>query len=219
VPIDLLKEITPEDIEDITERYLPLFQDSKDSDTVKRINLKNHLPGSPPLFVIALVEHESKVNYRSSFKMLQYIALVLHHYEKDTDALHPGASSKKGFLYPPVLPIVFYDGKDTWTAEKNFKNRTALSEAFGKYIPSFEYELVDLSRHSREDIIRYGDVLSFVLLIDHIGTLGRKDFREKLPQDYSDQIALKIPDSLRKLLGDVIRVFNDRHGCRIPGNR
>jgi hypothetical protein len=209
VPIDLLKNLSPEDIEDITERFVPLFQDSQESDTVKRINL----PGNPPLFVVVIVEHESEVNYSSSFKMLQYITLVLDNYEKEANKLQSGISSKKDFRYPPVLPIVFYDGKDTWTAEKNFKNRTALSEVFGKYIPGFEYELVDLSRYSRENIIRFGDVLSYVMLLDQIGTLDGKGFLEKLPQDYSDQIGLKIPDSLRKLLGDVIRVLLARFGA------
>ena len=54
VPIELLKDVTPEDIEDISERFMPLFQDSKDSDTVKRVTLKNH----PPLFVISILEHQ-----------------------------------------------------------------------------------------------------------------------------------------------------------------
>ena len=49
VPIDILKYIAPSDIEDISERFLPLFDENKDSDTVKRINLKEQ----SPLFVIA----------------------------------------------------------------------------------------------------------------------------------------------------------------------
>lgn len=55
----MLKDIQPSDIEDITERFLSLFQDNKDFDTVKRINLG----GDVPMFVIAIVEHESKFNY------------------------------------------------------------------------------------------------------------------------------------------------------------
>ena len=50
VPIDLLKGLNPSDIDDISERYLPLFSDNKDSDTVKRINLG----GDEPLFVIGM---------------------------------------------------------------------------------------------------------------------------------------------------------------------
>jgi len=36
IRLDIFKDITPADIEDITERYLPLYQDSKESDTVKK---------------------------------------------------------------------------------------------------------------------------------------------------------------------------------------
>ena len=35
--IDLLKDVKPEDIEDISERFLPMWQEDRDSDSVKKI--------------------------------------------------------------------------------------------------------------------------------------------------------------------------------------
>ncbi len=67
--------------------------------------------------------------------MLQYIALVLNDYEKECDREKPKASFLKEFKYPPVLPIVFYDGPGNWTAERNFLDKTEFSEVFHKYIP------------------------------------------------------------------------------------
>ena len=84
VGIDMLKDVDPLDIEDMSTRFLPLFSDGRDSDTVKRINLQ----GNMSFFIIAIVEHESEVNFRASFKMLQYIALVLHEHEKETNKRH-----------------------------------------------------------------------------------------------------------------------------------
>jgi hypothetical protein len=209
IPIDILKDVSPEDIEDVSARYLPLFEESRDSDTVKRINLKNQ----SPLFVIAIVEHESDVNFRFSFKMLQYITFVLDDYEKKVNAGDPGAGLRKGFKYPPVLPIVFYDGSGPWTAETNFLNRTALNEVFEKYIPKFEYEVVSLRQYSPEDLTRFNDVLSLVLLIDYIGTIEQKNFLKELPPDYLEQIRLKIPENLTKLLSDVVTTLLDRCGA------
>lgn len=40
VDIDLLKNVQPEDIEDISERFLPMWQEGRDSDSVKLIHLK-----------------------------------------------------------------------------------------------------------------------------------------------------------------------------------
>ncbi|MFP3042382.1 Rpn family recombination-promoting nuclease/putative transposase [Treponema primitia] len=206
IPIDLLKDIHPDDIEDLTERFLPLFQDGQDSDTVKRINLK----GKAPLFVIAIVEHESKVNFRSSFKMLQYICLVLDNYEKEVNQETKGISSTKDFHYPPVLPVVFYDGPGPWTAELNFLNRTDLNEVFHKYIPKFEYELVDLKRYTQEDIIRFNDTLSLIMLIDQLKTHDGNSVLSKIPREYFTERALKIPENLRKVIDDVITVLLDR---------
>jgi hypothetical protein len=205
IPIDALKDIKPEDIEDVKERYIPLFQENRDSDTVKRINLKEH----PPLFVIAIVEHESRVNFRTSFKMLQYICLVLDAWEKEQPKEAP---FRKDFRYPPVLPIVFHDGPDTWTAEKNFLQRTALNDVFEKYIPKFEYELVDLKQYSPQAITEFNDCLSLILLIDRMGTIEGKNLLEKLPRDYFEQLRLKIPKNLTKLLSDVAATLMQRFG-------
>ena len=48
---------------------------------VKKIRLK----GDKPLFVIGIIEHESEINYNSSFKLLQYITYILSDYVKEND--------------------------------------------------------------------------------------------------------------------------------------
>ena len=206
VRLDFLSEVTPDDIIDVSERYIPLFVDAKDSDTVKRINQKD----STPLFVIAILEHESQVNYRASFKMLQYTALVYNEYEKDVNKQSSVASYAKDFKYPPVLPIVFYDGIDDWTAETDFSNRVELRGVFSKYIPKFEYELVDLSDYSIEDLIQFGDTLSLIMLIDKLDFSDKDSVLDKLPMDYFNELALNVPPLLNKLLSDVITLMLKR---------
>ena len=212
VRLDVLNDVTPADIVDVSERYIPLFVDAKDSDTVKRINLK----GSPPLFVIAILEHESQVNYRASFKMLQYTALVYNEYEKDVNKQTPNASTAKDFKYPPVLPIIFYDGIDEWTSELNFYNRVALNDVFRKYIPKFEYELVDLSDYSVDDIVTFGDTLSLIMLIDKLDFRDSDSILSKLPMEYFNELALNIPPHLNKLLSDVLTLMLKRINASEP---
>ena len=204
INIDILNDVKASDIEDLTERFLPLFQDNKDSDTIKRINLS----GDIPLFVIAIVEHESKVNYRASFKMLQYIMLVLDDYEKEVNkASGSKISYTKNFKFPPVLPIIFYDGQGKWTAETDFLQKTELNEIFHKYIPKFEYELVSLNEYSENDLAKFGDTLSLIMIIDKIKTADGMSLLNKLPPDYVEQLALNIPEHLSKLIADVITLL------------
>jgi hypothetical protein len=199
IDIDVLKEVKPEDIEDMRERFIPLFQDQKDSDTVKKINLK----GETPFFIIAILEHESQVNFRCCFKMLYYVTLVLSEWEKEAERQKSGSSFLKDFKYPPVLPMILYDGKGPWTAERNFFNRTYLNTVFEKYIPKFEYELVNLNDYSEEDIMRFGGALSYIFLIDKIRISKKKDRISRLPNDYIESLRLQIPDDMNKLLADV----------------
>ena len=203
IGIDILNDVDPADIEDITERFLPLFNEQKDSDVVKRINLR----GGTPFFIISIVEHESKVNFRASFKMLQYIALVLNDYEKEINSEGKDISSAKDFKYPPVLPIVFYDGEGKWTAETNFLNRTELNAVFEKYIPKFEYELVSLNEYSVNDLVRFGDALSLIMIIDKIKAPDGIRMLRELPADYVERLALNIPERLKELITDVITVL------------
>jgi cobalamin biosynthesis Mg chelatase CobN len=206
IDIDILKGVRQEDIEDVTERFLPLFTDAKDSDTVKRINLKD----CPPLFVIAITEHESKVNFRSSFKMLQYYVLVLNDYEKEVSKSDKNIVYSKDFMYPPVLPVVFYDGPDRWTAATDFFHRTQLNGVFAKYIPKFEYELIALDQYSIGDLTGFGDTLSLIMIIDKIKTPDEISLLSKLPPDYIERLALNMPGHMKKLLADVVTVLLEK---------
>ena len=144
--------------------------------------------------------------------MLEYIYLVLDAWEKEAEKEDPGTSLRKDFKYPPVLPIIFYDGKYTWTAEKNFFDRTSLNTAFEKYIPKFEYELVNLNNYDEEEIMRFGDALSFILLIDKVRDGKGKSVLTHLPADYEEKLMLHIPENLSKLLMDVVLSLLDKRG-------
>jgi hypothetical protein len=210
--IDILKEIQPSDIEDVTHRFLTLVAEQKDSDTIKRINLK----GNNSLFVIAIIEHESRVNFRAPYKMLMYIALILDAYEKelikksqeDTEGKNVNPTLLKDFKYPPILPIVFYDGESKWTAETNFLYRTEMHDIFEKYIPKFEYELIDLGKHKIDDLTKFGDLLSLFLILDKVKTPEElSDVLSSLPEDYIDKVKVSVPEHLRRLLSNVMQVL------------
>lgn len=213
IPIDVLKNANPTDIEDITERFLPLFSDNKDSDTVKKIIIDNN----EPLFVICILEHESEVNYTSSFKMLQYITYVLSDYVKENDKRYDTEkkqgytslkrSNSKDFKLPPVLPIVFYDGATKWTSSTNFLDRTELNDVFHKYIPKFEYELVDLNKYSREDLVNYGNALSLIMLTDKVRTPEEWEAFRTLSTDYWEKLSLNVPEPLLKLIADCVTMM------------
>lgn len=49
-------------------------------------------------------------------QMLRYTVYIWEDFEKEMERRHAGISRRKGFRYPPVLPIVYYEGNGEWTA-------------------------------------------------------------------------------------------------------
>ncbi len=202
VEIDLLKGIKSEDVEDVSERFLPLISENKDGDTIKRIKIKGQ---GEPLYVIGIIEHQSHNNFRMSFRMLQYIVYVLEDYEKEVRGQSMSDPTMlKNFRYPPVLPIVFYDGIESWTAETNFKDRVHLKEIFDIYIPSFEYMVINLSNYTREDLISHGNILSLVMIIDKLKSSSEFKELKDLPKEYLENLESKTPQHILETLKTIV---------------
>lgn len=202
VDIDLLKNVQPEDIEDISERFLPMWQEGRDSDSVKMIHLKEL-----PLFLITIIEHQSKIYYDMSFKILRYIVMVLTDYETEQEKLHPGITKTKDFKYPPILPIVYYEGSQKWNAGRNFKDRTHLSDTLGKYIPDFEYLVVPLSDYSNAELIEKKDELSLIMLVNKLRSSADFKNLKEIPPEYFENLEKNTPEYLLKRIGKIIAVF------------
>lgn len=169
--------------------------------------IKNSKAEEQSLFLITIIEHQSKVYYDMSFKILRYVVMVLTEHENEQEKLHPGITKTKDFRYPPILPIVYYEGSKRWTAERNFKNRTYLSDTLGKYIPDFEYLVVPLSDYTNEQLIDKKDELSLIMLINKLKTSADFKNLKEIPPEYFENLAENTPEYLLKLIGKIISVF------------
>lgn len=49
-----------------------------------------------------------------------------------------GISKLVTFQYPPVIPIVYYEGNKNWAVPKSFRDRIMHGSEYGMYIPDFE---------------------------------------------------------------------------------
>lgn len=163
IDIPILKGIRAEDIEDVSERYVPLFTAEREADTVKRVRLSD----TQSLFFISLIEHKTEVDYNVVMQLLRYMSYIWEDYEKEA-ARQNQPCSRKDFRYPPILPIVYYEGKGEWTAVTNFKDRIFLNDVFAKYVPDFCYELVRLHDYTDEQLIQKKDEISLVMLLNKL---------------------------------------------------
>lgn len=206
--IPMLKNVQPEDIEDVSERFVHLFSEERNADTVKRVRLENQVP----FFMVSLIEHKTYVDYNVGMQILRYMVYIWEDYEKEMDKLHEKdktvkTKKQKDFRYPVILPIVYYEGKREWTAPCEFKERIWLQEEFAQYIPNFAYELIQLKDYSNETLLAHKDEISLIMMFNKLQDLEDIDEIKRIePQDI-EAIVSKTPEYLLEIVVRVIRAF------------
>ena len=197
--IDILKSVRSEDIEDVTERFIPMFTEERNADVVKKV----HLPDGEDLFVLSLIEHKSDVDFDVVMQMYRYMTFIWEDFAKQAEKKNKGITKTKVFRYPPILPIVYYEGTGEWTAVKNFKERIFLNDIFGQYIPDFEYLLVDIRSYSSDEIISRNNDLSLLMLINRLKSV--EEFKQlNLPKEYLESIDSRMPADVRDIIVRIV---------------
>jgi hypothetical protein len=54
--------------------------------------------------------------------------------------------------------MVYYTGEGAWTSPINFIDKVYFNDIFERYIPKFEYMLIDAKNYSQEDLLRNRDI-------------------------------------------------------------
>lgn len=202
--IEILKDIKPEDIEDVTERFIPMFTDEREADVVKKVHLPGGNDEGEEVF-IALIEHKSGVDYNVVMQILRYMVYIWEDYEKQMEMAHPGISHTKGFKYPPILPIVYYEDRPDWNASETLHPRVTLESVFSEYIPDFKYHLISINSFGKEELIDRNDGLSLVMLLNRIRSA--EEFKVlNLPKDYLDKLISESPKDVLGVIAKVIAV-------------
>lgn len=159
------------------------------------------------MFLIALVEHQSRVYYDMSFKLLYYTVMILADYQKEQEKTIRGITKTKNFKYPPILPIVYYEGIGEWTAVKSFRERVHLSDVLGEYIPDFKYLVVPITQYSNQELIDKKDELSLIFLISKLRNSEEFGSLKEIPAEYFENLKENTPEYLLGLISKIISVF------------
>ena len=89
-----------------------------------------------------LFEHKSSLSEFPYGQLLRYISLIWDLHEKQKQPL------------PVVLPILFYHGKLTWKQRPLYSYLAGDSELYDRFIPEFEYLLINLREYPDELILK-----------------------------------------------------------------
>ena len=210
VPIDCLKGLKAEQIEDMSSRFVTMWDNERDSDVVKRIHLNPDLA----MYLITIIEHQSKVDYTMVMKLLRYMVMIWTDYEKEMERKKKGITKTKDFKYPAILPIVYFEGTTNWNVATHFADRIALNNIFAEYIPDFRYEVIRVHDYSDDEIISKRNEFSLVMFVNKLKNSEDIKKLKDLPLDYLENLQENSPRHLLEVIATVVSTF--MHRINVP---
>ena len=161
-----------------------------------------------PFYLISLIEHKSDVDYNVVMQVFRYIVFIWKDYEKEMEKQQPEISKTKSFRYPPILPIVFYDGRENWTAAIRLHERVLFSDMLGEYIPDYRCILMQLKEYSNAELMKREDVLSVVMMLTNLHQAS--DFMKvesEVSPEYLQKVLKDAPEYLLNIVIQVMRAL------------
>ncbi len=194
---------------------------NRESDLLYKIKYKNN-----DIFLYVLVEHQSTIDQLMPFRLLVYMTRIWERYIKDEkkDKKH----GDKKFRLPLIIPIVFYDGEDSWSVPLNFKDKIisfdnipGISETniknIYRYIPKFEYELIELAKIKSDDLLRLQNALGLLLTFDSSTSEDLTYVLRKIRQAF-ELLPKREKELLELYMKTLLIVFNKRNDIKIDMN-
>jgi len=201
-----LKNVRPEDIEDYSVRHHFFSSVELNSDTVKKVRLRKK--GMQELFV-ALIEHKSTVDYDIAMQLLQYMVCIWYDWAKTEEARlgKKGIRKRKLFHYPPVLPIVYYEGAGSWDDAPELRDRILLSETFSAYIPNFRYILIRNRAFSKEELLNRSGEMSLLMLLNKVQDPDDLKFLLDIPAEKWDSMVAHSSEAVLNIIAAAVEAL------------
>ncbi len=113
----------------------------REDDTIWRVRCRDEW-----IYVYILIEFQSTVDRFMAVRLMTYIGLLYQ------DLIRTGSLLDNGKL-PPVLPLVLYNGKQSWNGATSVEDLIQqVPGGLSKYRPTLTYLLLDESRHQLQGV-------------------------------------------------------------------
>ena len=136
-----------------TSTFKGISEDKRESDLLLEFSLKDNTK----ILIFILIEFQSTYE-QMMLRLLEYLLRVYREQLKTSNKLSV------------VVPIIIYNGSEAWKEDTRFIRYFQVpDEDLKKYIPDFEYILVDVNRLDDELLGRLKSEVSYFFLLDKIG--------------------------------------------------
>ncbi len=127
--------------------------------------------GTKEILITLLIEHKSRPVDYPHLQLLKYLLKI---WESDI-------KQKKKHL-TPVIPLVFYHGKEKWNKKPLEKYFGTQEKELSAFVPGFDYLLTDLSNYTDEEIVKiYNEIYTRTALLLMKNIFDEHLLKKKVP--------------------------------------
>jgi predicted transposase/invertase (TIGR01784 family) len=195
-----VQEVHETNLEQFPNDFVPRDFSQKKADLVYQVRLNDD-----NMVFCVLTEMQSTVDFQILFRLLEYKVEIWRHWLKNEMNKKEDATRRKSYRLPVIVPIVLYNGKQTWTASRKFREILDCEHLFGSWLIDFEYFLVDVKNYSEEQLLTLANTISSVFLLDQTETLEQAQDRlnrlrsiiQQLPEESRNLLHIWIENGLK----------------------
>lgn len=115
-----------------------------------------------------------------------------------------GCTGRKNFRYPVIIPIIYYEGKANWTADRYLRGRIENSGEYLDWIPDFKYGVIRIHDYSNDELLKRGDEMSLIMMINKIQNASDLEDFIHIPPGELDRIIRHSPGHVMDVIVKVM---------------
>jgi len=218
--------IDEKDLELVNKSFILKDYEDRESDIIYKLKTKDK-----NIYFYIVLELQSTVDFTMPFRLLIYMTELWKQIFLNTDEK---IRERKDYRLPAIVPLLLYNGKNNWTVNRSFKEMQDGYELFGEHVVDFKYILFDINRYNDEELIKIGNLISSVFLLDKSGDAKKfidrlRKIGDKLKSLDKDQFVLlkgwlelivvsKLPEDKKEEFKNIIKDINIGEGDNMVMN-
>jgi predicted transposase/invertase (TIGR01784 family) len=160
---DIAERIDYKNIERIERTFIEDDFRKREADILFKAKFLDDTGESLKEFIIyVLIEHQSSVDPIMPFRILYYMTQIWEAQRREWESQKVPS---KDWRFRPILPVVFYTGKEKWNSPLEMKNLMELPSLLEDFAPQLKIMFFNLKAISTEQLVKNGHPFEWVLQI------------------------------------------------------
>jgi len=175
---EIANRIDYTNIERIERTFIESDFRKREADMLFKANFRNDkVDAVKEVIIYVLIEHQSSVDPIMPFRILYYVTQIWESQRREWESQK---IPQKDWRFRPILPVVFYTGKENWNQSLEMKSLIDLPSSLEYFVPQMKMLFFNLKATSEEQVIESNHPFGWILQIMQKEDVSLDEFSKSL---------------------------------------